>query len=200
VTPQWTVVHGRFQPFHLGHLEYLSLALQRSRHVVVGITNPALGRVAVEQTSGHRHLRDANPYTYFERAEMVTASLPEAASTGTGTVRVVPFDVSDPATWGDYLPRGCLHLVTLNESWDQEKYRRFRAAGYDVEAIAGNPHRVTATEVRRRMAVGEDWRALVPDGTARVVDSLATAGAPGHRSPEAPPTSEPRTNVPTRDH
>ncbi|MEU5822080.1 adenylyltransferase/cytidyltransferase family protein [Streptomyces sp. NPDC047803] len=171
---RWTVVHGRFQPFHLGHLEYLGLAVERGGHVLVGITNPALGRLAVEHTSGHRHRKDANPYTYFERAEMITGSLPEVPGATAAAVRIVPFDVSDPAVWDDYLPRGALHLVTLNEPWDQEKYERFRAAGYAVEAVPGNPHRVTATEVRRRMAHGEDWRALVPRGTARVIDGLPT--------------------------
>lgn len=187
MNPRWTVIHGRFQPFHLGHLEYLGIAARRSRNVVVGITNPALGRLAEERTSAHRHTKDANPYTYFERAEMVTASLPEAVPSDACTVRVVPFDVSDPGTWDDYLPRGCLHLVTLNEPWDEEKYRRFEAAGYAVSAVAGNPRRVTATEVRRRMAAGEDWRALVPRGTARVIDGLTAAVPPGGAAPPQSP-------------
>lgn len=172
MTHRWTVVHGRFQPFHLGHLEYLSLAMQRGSHVVVGITNPSLGRLTGERTSGHRHRADANPYTWFERAEMVAASVAEAPAYAGHTVRVVPFDVSDPAVWTDFLPRGAGHLVTLNEPWDQEKYRRFKEAGHPVEAIGGNPGRVTATEVRRRMAAGEDWRVLVPHGTAAVIDGL----------------------------
>ena len=33
-------VHGRFQPFHVGHLEYVQLALGLGRFCYVGITNP----------------------------------------------------------------------------------------------------------------------------------------------------------------
>jgi len=178
-TRRWTVVHGRFQPFHLGHLEYLGLAMQRSRYVVVGITNPALGRLVTETASGHRHRQDANPYTYFERAEMVTSSVPEALGYAGHVVRVVPFDVSDPAVWPDFLPGGAAHLVTVNEAWDEEKCRRFRAAGHTVEVVGGNPARVTATEVRRRMAAGGDWRALVPRGTAAVIDARTAVAPPG---------------------
>ena len=34
------MIHGRFQPFHNGHLEYLRGAAERSDEVWIGITNP----------------------------------------------------------------------------------------------------------------------------------------------------------------
>jgi cytidyltransferase-like protein len=34
------MIHGRFQPFHLGHLEYLRGAAGRCDEIIVGITNP----------------------------------------------------------------------------------------------------------------------------------------------------------------
>ncbi|MGW2716793.1 adenylyltransferase/cytidyltransferase family protein [Streptomyces sp. NPDC001492] len=178
MTQPWIVVHGRFQPFHLGHLEYLSLAMARGSRVVVGITNPCLGSLVPEAASGHRHHPDANPYTYFDRAEMVTASAAEAPTYRDHHVRVVPFDVSDPGVWDDYLPRDAVHLVTVNEPWDEEKVRRFTAVGLAVEAIPGNPARVTATEVRRRLATAADWRALVPRGTAQVIDQMRASHRP----------------------
>ncbi len=65
---RWGMIHGRFQPFHLGHLEYLRLAAERSEMLIVGITNPDPGQIAEEETAQHRHRDEANPYTYFERA------------------------------------------------------------------------------------------------------------------------------------
>ncbi len=174
----WIVVHGRFQPFHRGHLDGLVTALRRSRPVVVGITNPHPARLVREDASAHRHLPDANPFTYFERAEMVLRSAAEAAATAAArdpVVRVVPFDVSDPPSWAAVLPPFCRHLVTVNEPWDEEKARRFRAHGFAVEEVAGNPGRVTGTEVRLRMAARGDWRVLVPAGTARVIDEYRLA-------------------------
>ena len=42
------MIHGRFQPFHLGHLEYLKGAAERSDEVFVGITNPDPAHVKPE--------------------------------------------------------------------------------------------------------------------------------------------------------
>lgn len=37
---RYGMIHGRFQPFHNGHLEYALAALSRCSHLIVGITNP----------------------------------------------------------------------------------------------------------------------------------------------------------------
>jgi nicotinamide-nucleotide adenylyltransferase len=44
------MVHGRFQPFHSGHLQYALAALQRCAHLIVGITNPDPSAIVQEQT------------------------------------------------------------------------------------------------------------------------------------------------------
>jgi cytidyltransferase-like protein len=40
-------VHGRFQPFHYGHLEYTLAALACCDHRIIGITNPDPSLVTV---------------------------------------------------------------------------------------------------------------------------------------------------------
>ncbi|TMK95420.1 MAG: hypothetical protein E6G42_02925 [Actinobacteria bacterium] len=42
------MVHGRFQPFHNGHLEYLRGAAARCDELFVGITNPDPRRIKEE--------------------------------------------------------------------------------------------------------------------------------------------------------
>ena len=58
------MVHGRFQPFHNGHLEYLRGAAGRSDEVFVGITNPDPLRVRPEPSDPLRHLPESNPWSY----------------------------------------------------------------------------------------------------------------------------------------
>jgi len=58
------MIHGRFQPFHLGHLEYLKGAAERSEAVFVGITNPDPTRIREESSDPLRHLPESNPFTY----------------------------------------------------------------------------------------------------------------------------------------
>ena len=69
------MIHGRFQPFHLGHLEYLKGAAAHSDEVWVGITNPDPTRVKPEPADPLRHLPESNPYTYADRLLMVKAAV-----------------------------------------------------------------------------------------------------------------------------
>src|SRR5205085_9534116 len=67
------MIHGRFQPFHNGHLEYLRGAAERSDEVWVGITNPDPARIKPEPSDPLRHLPEANPYSYAVRLLMSKA-------------------------------------------------------------------------------------------------------------------------------
>ncbi len=164
-------VHGRFQPFHLGHWDYLLQALALAEHVVVGITCPVLtpDLLVEERTDTLRHLPRNNPFTYFERSEMITASLRGHATRD--RVLIVPLDVNGPPQlWQQTVPLYAVQVVTPHEPWDEEKASRFRAAGYTTQSLPAEKDRTTATEVRRRMAQSLPWRHLVPPGTAAVID------------------------------
>jgi len=65
------MIHGRFQPFHNGHLEYLRGAAASCDELFVGITNPDPWRVKEEPSDPLRHLPESNPFTYVERLLMV---------------------------------------------------------------------------------------------------------------------------------
>ena len=96
------MVHGRFQPFHLGHLEYLVAAAARSERLVVGITNPEGFPSRPEPDDPARHLPESNPFTYAERRLMVEAAAGEA---GVGPVEVIPFPITEPGPLGRPRPR-----------------------------------------------------------------------------------------------
>ncbi len=72
------MIHGRFQPFHNGHLAYLRGAAARCDEVFVGITNPDPSRIKPEASDPLRHLPESNPYTYVERLLMVEAAALDA--------------------------------------------------------------------------------------------------------------------------
>lgn len=166
------MVHGRFQPFHNGHLEYLRAARGLCRSLVIGITNPDPAAIREDPTSAHRHLPESNPYTYFERLLMVREVLHDEGIPPERAV-IVPFPVNSPERWRYYLPRGVVHYVRVFSDWEQAKVDRLREHGYVVEVIhPGIEKSIEASEVRRRMAAGEDWRSLVPPGVVRVIDAL----------------------------
>jgi cytidyltransferase-like protein len=173
---RWGMIHGRFQPFHNGHLEYLRLAAERCETLIVGITNPDPTQVAEEDTAQHRHRDDANPYTYFERARMIGEVLADEGLAQRSMI--VPFPVNLPDRYRYYVPRDVTHFMRVFSDWEATKAQRLRDAGYPVEVLQpGIAKALEATEVRERMRSGEPWEPLVPAGTARVIAELEAAAA-----------------------
>ena len=166
------MIHGRFQPFHLGHVEYLRGAAERSDEVFVGITNPDPARIKPEPADPHRHLPESNPWTYAERLLMV-----KAAATDIGLdmskVHVIPFPVNEPELWHAYVPDGVTQYIRLFSDWGGTKLDRLRDAGYGVVVLdEGAEKGVSGADVRAAMREGGDWESLVPSGVARVIRSL----------------------------
>ena len=173
--PAWGMVHGRFQPFHHGHLHYLTAAAERCERLLVGITNPDRSSISVEPRDPLRHLPAANPYTYTERLLMVEAVLADVGLSS--RAHVIPFPISTPAVWDDYVPQGTVHYLRLLSPWGQEKVDRLGAAGYEVVVLdPGARKEVSGTEVRQALRAGDPrWTSLVPPGAARIISSLPHA-------------------------
>lgn len=166
------MIHGRFQPFHNGHLEYLRAALGRGETLLIGITNPDPTQSSAEATSDHRHLDEANPYTFFQRLVMIREVLRDEGIPSDDAI-IVPFPVNFPDRWRYYLPTDVVHYIRVFSAWEQSKVDRLCEYGYRVEVLhPGAEKAVEATEVRRRIASGERWEDLVPPAVARVIRRL----------------------------
>ena len=166
------MIHGRFQPFHNGHLEYLRGAADRSDEVFVGITNPDPARIRPEPSDPLRHLPESNPFSYVERLLMV-----EGAAGDLGLpaerVHVIPFPVNEPELWPAYVPDGVTQYLRLFSTWGGTKLHRLRAAGYEVVILdEGAEKEISGADVREAMRSGGDWESLVPSGVARVIREL----------------------------
>jgi cytidyltransferase-like protein len=165
------MIHGRFQPFHNGHLEYLRGAAALSQEVFVGITNPDPSRVVPEPSDPVRHLPESNPWSYAERMLMVKAA---AQDLGLDLARVhpIPFPVNEPELWAAYVPARVTQYIRLFSDWGGTKLDRLREAGYDVVVLdEGSEKEVSGVEVRALLRDGGEWEALVPPGVARVIRS-----------------------------
>jgi nicotinamide mononucleotide adenylyltransferase len=166
------MVHGRFQPFHNGHLEYLCGAYERSTEVFVGITNPDPARIKPEASDPLRHLPESNPWSYAERLLMVKAAARDAGL-DLSRVHVIPFPVNEPELWAAYVPPGVTQYIRLFSAWGGTKLDRFREAGYEVVVLdEGVEKQVSGADVRATLREDGDWEAFVPTGVARVIRSL----------------------------
>jgi len=170
-----TGVTGRFQPVHRQHVELFEIALQEADRLVVAVTNPDSGARHQEPTSAHRHLPESNPFTYFERARMLQAALDGAGLAARTTI--VPFDLTRPACWDEYVPLHARQLVRVYSSWERDKARRLAEAGYPVTVLDGDPAtKLSATDIRARLhGDPAGWAALVPDPVVPVLAELLAA-------------------------
>jgi|ERR1700674_129878 len=155
-------VHGRFQPFHLGHLEYVMAALRKCDLLYVGLTSYDRASSQEELTAPHRHLASSNPFTFFERLEMVRLALLEAR-VEERCFRIVPFPIQDCHRVTEFVPREACHFVTVYDAWGDAKCRRLEAAGLQVDVLWRRTHRLTSgTELRQKLMLGAPVTGLVP--------------------------------------
>ena len=166
------MVHGRFQPFHNGHLEYLKAAAERCDEVFVGITNPDPERIRPEASDPLRHLPESNPYSYVERLLMVKAAALDGGLE-LERVHVVPFPVNEPELWPAYVPEDVTQFIRLFSEWGGTKLDRLRLAGYEVVVLdEGAEKGISGADVRAALRQGGDWESLVPPGVAALLRGL----------------------------
>ena len=166
------MIHGRFQPFHLGHFEYMRGAAERCDELWIGITNPDPARILPEASDPARHLPESNPYSYDERLLMVKAAARDLGL-DPQLVHVIPFPVNEPDLWGAYVPEGITQYLRLFSAWGGEKQERLVAAGYEVVILdEGAEKEISGADVREAMRSGAEWEALLPPGVARVLREL----------------------------
>src|SRR5919201_2164890 len=166
------MIHGRFQPFHKGHLEYMRGAAERCDELWVGIKNPDPARVKPEASDPARHLPESNPYTYGERLLMVKAAARDLGF-DPERVHVIPFPVNEPELWPAYVPEGVTQYLRLFSAWGGEKQERLTEAGYEVVILdEGAEKQLSGADVREAMRSERDWESLVPPGVAQVLREL----------------------------
>lgn len=151
---------GRFQPFHLGHLEAIQDVLKEIDELVIVIGSA--------QYSHNIH----NPFTAGERLVMIRHALQEAG-VDYSRLWIVPVpDVHLHMLWVSalegYTPR--FNVVYSNEPLTR---RLFMEAGYEVKSIRFFQRKVyTSTLVREKMLAGESWTKLVPKSVADYINEI----------------------------
>jgi nicotinamide-nucleotide adenylyltransferase len=152
---------GRFQPFHIGHVEAIRRLLLKVDELVIIIGS-----------AQKSHDLD-NPFTAGERYVMVKDALNEM---GIPSARYHLLPVPDSpmhSVWvaqiESYAPP--FQVVYSNDPLTR---RLFKELGITVEPVEFYRREVySATEVRRRMLSGRNWRELVPLSVAENVDRIS---------------------------
>jgi nicotinamide-nucleotide adenylyltransferase len=167
------VVTGRFQPVHAQHVELFEMVIEECDRLIVAVTNPDTGARHEEPTSAHRHTAAANPFSYYERCLLLGAAL-EALGLGDQSV-IVPFDLTRPQVWPDYVPLSSTHYVRVYGEWERQKAQWFTEAGYRVSVLDGDPEeRVSSSDIRESLRQGR-FHDAVADGTEGLLTEFLRA-------------------------
>ncbi|GAA0653257.1 nicotinamide-nucleotide adenylyltransferase [Salarchaeum japonicum] len=148
---------GRFQPYHEGH------------HRVVEAISDEVDELVVGVGSGDKSHSTRNPFTAGERVMMITKALVDVDV----VTYVVPIeDINRNAVWVS-------HVQSMTPKFDVAYsnnplvIRLFGEAGVEVRQSPMFERDVLeGTEIRNRMVQDEDWRELVPDPVAGVIDEI----------------------------
>ncbi len=152
---------GRFQPFHLGHIEAIRFALVRSESLwlCIGSSNAP---------------QDAkNPFSLAERQEMIDSSLDDDTAQRVRVYAIPDYD--DHARWIEEIDATVpeYSVVYTNDETSAAMFRR--RSRETVEIALASRETLEGSRIRAEIAAGRNVSDLVPAGTARV---LAGIGAP----------------------
>jgi cytidyltransferase-like protein len=164
-------IHGRFQPFHLGHVDYLKAALNRWPSIIIGIAAPTPVPHSFPGVE-HRNRPSANPLTYLERTILIRESC-RNISIPDVQIEFSPFPIDEPTLLPHYVGKSIVCATTRLYAWNDEKIRRLEDAGYRI-AILDDCIKAPfdGTGIRKLMAAEDPaWRDMVLPPAAQLLTS-----------------------------
>jgi nicotinamide-nucleotide adenylyltransferase len=146
---------GRFQPFHLGHLQDIKNALKEVDHLAIGIGS-----------SNEDHTKE-NPFTAKERAEMINTVLPNN-SIRKYIIFTIP-DFHDDKKWLEHIetlvPK--FDIVYTGNEWTERCFK----GKYRVKRV-NMLENVSSTIIRHRILNDKDWEELVPKEIVEYISKI----------------------------
>lgn len=152
---------GRFQPFHKGHLATVKFVLTKVDQLVIVVG------------SAQKSNEPRNPFTAGERIMMIKGALDADKQVDAKKVMIIPVpDVDIHSLWTrqvDMLvPK--YDIVYANDPFT---LMLFNQSGVKtVEPPLVDRSEMQATEIRKKMAMGENWENFVPVAVERIIKEI----------------------------
>ena len=164
------LVHGRFQPFHNGHLWLVTQALAQAEHVLIGICTPEICSQEIAEQTGYPCTAEQNPFSYTDRVRMITESLSES---GIEPERYtcMPFP-SDYSGVSKSIPHDTIFLLSVANEADTMKADFIRTLGYSVETVQiPNIRSESGSHIRSLVQTNDKaWHDLIPPAVRVILD------------------------------
>jgi nicotinamide-nucleotide adenylyltransferase len=145
------LIIGRFQPFHLGHLNALRFALSKVDKLWIGLG------------SSNKPLQKNNPFSAEERKEMILSSIDESMKQ-TIQIYFIP-DLENHIKWIELIDALVPKFDTV---FTNDELTRHLYSKRDVEVLPipfVKRDILSGTNIRNMMISDQKWEDLVPEGT-----------------------------------
>ncbi len=151
---------GRFQPFHLGHLDAIIFGLSKVENLWIGIG------------SSNKSHEMKNPFTADERKEMILSSI-DSKLANRIKIYYIP-DVDDHEKWtysiDSIVPS--YDLVFSNDKFTQSLYQKRKKQVIAVPLK--NRESLSGTLIRSKIANNQNWEESVPNGAKKILQKIST--------------------------
>lgn len=170
------VAQVRFHIIHHGHMEYLLACAKRCDYLLIGISDMDPSAAYFNYTPIEKKDKESTkpfksnenpiyPFTFFDRLQMIKMALLEA-NINAANFDIVPFPIHKPWLIKYYIPESAKIFITIYDEWGEYKASLMKKLGFETEILWRRTMAerfTTGTEVRKRIANGEDFRDLVPE-------------------------------------
>ena len=149
---------GRFQPFHLGHLDAIKFALSKVDKIWLGIG------------SSNKPPGKENPFTAQERKKMILSSI-DSEVTKKIQIYYIP-DLENHKKWIENLdtivPQ--YQVVFSNDEMTQHLYSKRNMEVISIPFTKRDE--LSGTNIREKIRSDQDWQHLVPEGTEKTLETI----------------------------
>ncbi|MGY5140310.1 MAG: nicotinamide-nucleotide adenylyltransferase [Candidatus Nitrosopumilus sp. Bin_571-38] len=147
---------GRFQPFHLGHLEALQFALSKVDKLWVGLG------------SSNKPVEKNNPFTVEQRKEMILSSIDDSMKEKI-SIYFIP-DLDNHMKWVEKIdtivPK--FDIIFSNDDLTKHLYSKRNIQVLSIPFL--NRESLSGTNIRDLIIHDQKWDDFVPDGTRNFLE------------------------------
>lgn len=158
------LVMGRFQPFHLGHLELVKQVLSDCGGVIIAVTGSQFNYI------------EKDPFTSGERIEMIHESLKEAEIDLSQCYIVSIENQENNAMWASYLKTALPRFEKVYSGNDYVSMLLADSGFLVVPPKFLEREKYNASKIREMMSQDKDWQSLVPQAVATIIKKIDGVG------------------------
>jgi len=170
--------HGRFQPFHNGHLKMIKAMLAEHQEIIIGISNPFRSEAIFTDKEKNElkinnitRTKENNPWTYCQRVSMIRQSL-RAERIDLERIIIIPnlrfsgYDINEVN-----FPKELVVIWTMpSQPHNEVILENYIKEGWEVKTIEIKEREGSGTLIRKMIKNNElGWEKYVPKGTAEVI-------------------------------